>query len=309
MSGRKLPDKTIQSHKDPDISSKSLFIFELEWTLMKPKNGRECSINDDDWTWLRKSVPSTLTKISKTHQIVILTDQKEVWKAFMIKKMCLELKLDIVFIVVFNKKLYKPNTTIFNDLFRDYESNSCIMVSDTGGSTNWHSPNKDFADALGFQFKKPEDIFPFDEIPEIIGNFMSSDKEVVILVGMPGSGKSTFCKIHLGSYKILCGDTFKTQNRMIEEAKKYINEYSIIFDGTNGNIQRRQKYVEFALENKCSVKCIWMNTPIDICIEQIKKRKMEGGNYVPKKVLYEYENNFEKPDEKEGFLLLTPLQC
>ena len=93
---------------------------------------------------------------------------------------------------------------------------------------------------------------------------------------------------------------------------KHSDENNIAYFGGEEQtrlIQRRQKYVEFALENKCSVKCIWMNAPIDICIEQIKKRKMEGGNYVPKKVLYEYENNFEKPDEKEGFLLLTPLQC
>ena len=38
--------------------------------------------------------------------------------------------------------------------------------------------------------------------------------------------------------------------------------------------------------------------------EQIKKRKRDGGHYIPQVVLNEYEEKFEEPTEKEGFELI-----
>jgi len=43
---------------------------------------------------------------------------------------------------------------------------------------------------------------------------------------------------------------------------------------------------------------------LNICIEQIKKRKTEGGHYVPKVALYAYIKRFEMPHENEGFELI-----
>ena len=90
---------------------------------------------------------------------------------------------------------------------------------------------------------------------------------------------------------------------MIKEAEKHIKKHSIIFDGTNGTLKKRKNYIDFANKHNADTKCIWINTDLEHSIEQIKKRKMEGGHYVPKIALYTYKKYFEEPNENEGFQL------
>lgn len=303
-------DKTIvYFYNEPDLKHKNLAIFDIDWTIIKPKDGKEFPKDENDWVWLRKSVPEILKKYSETHQLVLLTDQTKSWKLNMIQQIIQELDLKIVVLVAMNKKHKKGNPELFLSIFPEFEKicekDKCFMVGDAGGAKDWSSVDKDFADNVGIQFFKPEEIFPFDEIQEFEGDYENKvEKEVVIMVGMPGSGKSTFCSQKLSSYKLICGDTFKTQPKMIKEAKKHINTKSIIFDGTNGTSKKRKNYIDFAMEYNRKVKCIWIDTNLENSIEQIKKRKTEGGHYVPKIALYTYKKYFEIPDENEGFELI-----
>lgn len=303
-------DKTIvYFYNEPDLKHKNLAIFDIDWTIIKPKDGKEFPKDENDWVWLRKSVPEILKKYSETHQLVLLTDQTKSWKLNMIQQIIHELDLKIVVLIAMKKKYKKGNPELFLSIFTEFEKicekDKCFMVGDAGGAKDWSSVDKDFADNIGIQFFKPEEIFPFDEIQEFEGNYENKDeKEVVIMVGMPGSGKSTFCSQKLSSYKLICGDTFKTQPKMIKEAKKYIKNNSIIFDGTNGTSKKRKNYIDFAMEYNRKVKCIWIDTNLENSIEQIKKRKTEGGHYVPKIALYTYKKYFETPDESEGFELI-----
>jgi len=298
-------DKTIvHLYNEPDLNCKKLAIFDIDWTIIKPTDGKEFPKNENDWVWLRKSVPIILEKYSKTHQLVFLTDQTKLWKLNMIHDMVTILNLKAVVLIAMVKKYKKGNPELFLSVFPEFDKKESFMVGDAGGSKDWSSVDFDFANNVGIQFFKPEEIFPFDEIKEIEGNFENKDeKEVVIMVGMPGSGKSSFCKTKLPDYKLICGDTFKTQPKMIKEASKHIKNHSIIFDGTNGTSKKRKVYIDYAKENNRNVKCIWLNTSTEQSIEQIKKRKTEGGHYVPKIALYTYQKYFEKPCESEGFKL------
>lgn len=285
--------------KKSNINLTNLAIFDVEWTIIKPKDGKDFFENKDDWKFLRKSVPKVLKQYSKSYQLVFISDEKNKWKIDMIKDVIEKLNLDIILIISLNDKYNKPNSVLIKTVFNKIDKNSFI-VSEVGGSKNWKNKNKDLADNLKIEFKKTENIFPFDKIKEIKGNFESDKKEVVILVGMPGSGKSTFSKKNLSNYKLICGDKFRSQRKMIEEAKKYIKEKSVIFDGTNGTSKKRKNYIDFAEQNDASVKCVLFNTSLEDAIERIKKRKMEGGNYVPKKVLYDFLEKLEVPKKEEG---------
>ena len=215
-------DKTIiYFYNEPDLKYKNLAIFDIDWTIIKPKDGKEFPKDENDWVWLRKSVPEILKKYSETHQLVLLTDQTKSWKLNMIQQIIHELDLKIVVLIAMNKKYKKGNPELFLSIFPEFEKicekDKCFMVGDAGGAKDWSSVDKDFADNIGIQFFKPEEIFPFDKIQEFEGDYENKvEKEVVIMVGMPGSGKSTFCSQKLPSYKLICGDTFKTQPKMVK---------------------------------------------------------------------------------------------
>ena len=305
----KLDKTVVYLYNNPNLNHKKLAIFDIDWTLIKPKDGKEFPKDEHDWIWLRKSVPIELKKYSKTHQLVFLTDQSKSWKLTMIQNMVKDLNLSVVILIALTKKYKKGNPDLFNSVFPNFNTHcqkeDCFMVGDAGGAKDWSSVDKDFAINIGIQFYKPEEIFPFDEIKDFEGNYENKEeKEVIIMVGMPGSGKSTFCSKKLPSYKLICGDKFKTQPKMIKEAEKYIKKKSIIFDGTNGTSKKRKVYIDYAIKNDRNVKCIWINTDTEKCIEQIKKRKTEGGHYVPKIALYTFKKYFETPNESEGFKLI-----
>ena len=176
------------------------------------------------------------------------------------------------------------------------------MGDAAGRQGDWSDKDRVFAERLGVPFFTPEQVFPLQEsqarqIPP------AKEREVLIMVGYPGSGKSTIAKTFQG-YFLVDGDTYKTPKKMIEVAKQHPHE-SIIFDSTAGTREKRASFVEFAKEQHIPVRTIWVQTPIDIAMEQNKQRAEEGKKEkVPDIAFYVYRKKFEEPKEEEGFTLL-----
>ena len=95
----------------------------------------------------------------------------------------------------------------------------------------------------------------------------STYQEIVVMCGFPGSGKSSLALGIFGSdpnYIIVSKDTYKT--RAFSIIKRAIKDgLSIIIDDTNVNIESRNIYIRIAQENELFVRCISMDTPLDIC--------------------------------------------
>lgn len=284
-------------------------MFDIDWTIIKPCNGRTFPKDRYDWQWLNDSVKNSIQNYEKLgYTIAMISNQSKIWKCIMIDNIIdsLELSNKPIKIISMDKKTHKPNIQLFNIIIgkNNYDKENSFMCGDALGRVGDHdSCDKDVANNLGIKYYSPEELFPIEQkllkynVEEI------SKLEVIILVGYQGSGKSTICN-QFPNYHVISGDILKTPTKMIKEASKYINEKSIIFDATNGTIERRKLYIDFANTNNRTVRCIWIDTTIDKAIERIQIRENNGGSHVPKIALYKFRKSFVIPDVNEGFELI-----
>lgn len=280
-----------------------LAVFDVDWTLIKPKEGRTFPKDRDDWQWTYDSVEETLRNYAIDYQIVFVTDQSKAWKVAMIDDIIQILNINVIRIISMNKETNKPNRTLFDSYIKSYNKKASFYVGDAGGDVgDWSDVDKMFAENIGVQFYKPEDIFPTSDTYYNYDIEIPRGKEILIMVGYPGSGKSTFCE-QLTNYHTIHGDVFKTPEKMIKEARKYPDK-SIIFDATNGTVVKRAKYIDYAKSIGLPVRIVWISTDIDTSISNIAKRVKNGGNHVSKIALYTYRKNFEEPTVNECELVV-----
>lgn len=278
-------------------------MFDFDWTLVKPKNGQTFPKDAEDWQYLRKSVKPTLQTYAKTHQIIIVTDQSKQWKVDQIQQVLEDLQIDPITVIV-GGQTQKPDTSLFLSLFPKIKTDKAFYVGDAAGRKgDWSDKDRVFAERLGIPFFTPEQVFPIDTTTQQIKIKIhpASEREIIIMVGYPGSGKSTIA--HTLHYKVIDSDTYKTPKRMIAEAKKH-KDQSIVFDSTGGTKEKRSAFVQYAKEEGLPVRVIWVQTPIDKAMEQNKQRAAEGKKErVPDIAFYVYKKKFEEPTEDEGFVL------
>jgi len=278
-------------------------IFDFDWTIVKPKEGRKFPTNADDWQYIRKSVPEIIQKYHKTHQIVIVTDQSKPWKVEQIQQVVKDLKLEDHTTVIIGVKTQKPDTSLFLKIFPKFKPENSFYVGDAAGrKDDWSDKDKEFAHNLGVKFWVPEEQFPLDEIQNAIIT-KSKTQEVVIMIGYPASGKSTIAAT-LEGYHIVSGDVHKTVPAMLKDASRALDK-SIVFDSTAGTKAKRAEFVKFAQKHKLPVRAIWVKTPIDVAMERNKTRALSGHVKIPDIAFYVYRKNFEEPTEDEGFTLVS----
>lgn len=142
--------------------------------------------------------------------------------------------------------------------------------------------------------------------------------EFIMMVGLSGSGKSTFASkynspnSHLDTRRIstdlirarICGNA-KDQSRnneVFEIAHKKIidslkSNYNVIFDATNLTIKDRRSILQKIKNMPCKKRCVIMATPVDIC----RERNGIRNRVVPDDVITRQVNKFETPFYEEGF--------
>jgi bifunctional polynucleotide phosphatase/kinase len=213
----------------------------------------------------------------------------------MIKNVVKELNIPITALIAMKKDFSKPNPHFFLQNFKDeYDKKQSFYVGDAAGRDgDWSEKDKLFATNIGVNFYTPEEIFPLDKTkPKTITP--QKHKEIIIMVGYPGSGKTTIAKSMTGYIRI-DGDALKTPAKMIKEAEKYIDNHSVIFDATNPTKERRALFIDFAKKNNVPVRCIRMSASIDTAMEQNREREVR----VPDVVFYVFRKKFEEPTNEE----------
>lgn len=284
--------------------------FDYDHTLVCPKDGKTMPCDVEDWKWLYPNIPDELKRYNdEGFSIVIFTNQSKSWKVIQIQYVMQTLQIPVFIVVASDKCDYKPNPILYDVLVGSAKVNKeqSFFVGDAlGGKGDWADSDKVFAQNIGFKCQSPEKMFAVKEIVEIPALKLSDSKQVVIMVGYPGSGKSTVAKsiCQNEQFVLIQGDVHKTSPKMIKAALPCVKEgKSIVFDATNSSSKKRNEYIEFAKKHNLKVVCIHMTTSLEVSYKRNKERDPE--QQVPKIAYSVYTKHFENPNVEEGFELIV----
>lgn len=142
-----------------------------------------------------------------------------------------------------------------------------------------------------------------------------------LVVGLPGSGKSTYAKNFIKAYQdpieYLSSDelravfgtseedqsvTPKVFNFIKEKVDEYLkNGKNVLIDATNINRKDRKSYIETADKYNARKVAIVFNVPKETLIQRNIERGNKGGRNVPEWVIDKMLSKYEPPTESEGF--------
>ena len=325
------------TNKIESLSEIKIAAFDLDGTLILPLPGK--SIFDhspDNWRWFNLAVPEVLREISENgFQVVIITNQgghsiKRVdteGKAHPLVKKLLNILNELTkcgvnvwaYACVGKANLFyrKPMTGMWSLLVKSLPKppSNAFYVGDAAGRLGDHSDSDlMFSRNAGISFWVPEQVFPSKaqvvKLKEGKILHKAGVPLMVIMVGYPGSGKSTYIKDNLEGMRVVSQDVMRDSGRSSRKLEEVINDVrsnlmtgeSVVVDRTNMSSEDRKKFIDIGKEMGVDVVCIF----IDVDLKEAHRRNLsrhESDLSFPKIPLIAYyamRKKFSKPDPSEG---------
>jgi predicted kinase len=130
--------------------------------------------------------------------------------------------------------------------------------------------------------------------PPPLASFLQQQRQhILLLVGVPGSGKSTLtetlCRVLPWKYQRVNQDTLGHRNACLRFTQRILDEgYCPIIDRCNVSREQRQYFTDFRrtdCETLIPVDCVVLRTvPIRTCVRRCKKRGVDHPTLKPKDV-------------------------
>jgi bifunctional polynucleotide phosphatase/kinase len=241
---------------------KKLISFDLDWTLtyseehLFPRNATDIHL-----------MPRRQKKLQYLHDkgwgFVIFTnqfsknDREAVQKMERIETFINNFTLPLsVFIATKKDSNRKPNIGMYTKARKLINGKIRMFVGDAAGrQQDFADSDKQFAENAKIKFLIPERVFQ-PKIPEL----SSVGKQMVVFVGMPGSGKSSFYTEHLEykKYVQVNQDILKTAARVKSKIISVLESgQRVCIDLTNPSQDKRQVFYDMACEYEYNVSVVY----------------------------------------------------
>jgi predicted kinase len=141
---------------------------------------------------------------------------------------------------------------------------------------------------------------------------MSSSEKIVIAVGLPGSGKSTYFAqlgvhaISSDAIRLQLSDDENNQSihrqvfttvRCLLRQRLQLGRPVTYVDATSLTIEERRPYLRIAREYGCEIEALYFDVPVEIC----KARNAARGRVVPDSAMDAMAAKLRRPTTSEGF--------
>nr|XP_032517308.1 bifunctional polynucleotide phosphatase/kinase-like [Danaus plexippus plexippus] len=258
-------------------SSSRIAAFDMDGTLIKTKSGKVHPVDVNDWQIAMPQVPQKLSdKFEEGYKIVILSNQSPIGSG--------RVRIDD-----FKKKIEGLVQKL----------NVPVQVYLATGKGIYRKPMTGMWKILS------EKVFLHSIFNE---DLISDEKELLVLVGYPGSGKSFVAKLieqKSGSrYVTVCRDVLGTWQKCASEASKLLQQgKSVIVDSTNPDTESRSRWTSIAKNLNVQCRCARMMTTKAHSLHNNKFREIMKFKHVPVNeiVFHSYKNKFVPPSLTEGF--------
>lgn len=320
------------------------FLFDLHHTLITPRGARVHAKDRADWKWWHDSVPTRLAELAADPRNVVVVVGECAHTPATAPRELVQGQVDdalgglpvCVLVAPGDTPCRKPRPGAwhFFSTFVAPHALPHLCVGDAAGRLEGWQPgrradasdaDRKFAANIGCPFKTPEEFFlgaPPAALPRL-PNWASllggpapewgprPDREVVVLVGRPASGKSTAAAtlFQPAGYRVVSRDGAGTAARAAKAVQAALAEgASVVVDHTHATVAERAPHIAAAAAAGCPVRALVLAPSPALADHLAAFRAAQGGKRVPRATHTAFTNKYVAPTTGEGFSAVQAVQ-